>query len=284
MLKYLVCDLDDTLLYKHGESWLFDLTARNKEALCKIKDSGIIFCIASGRTYLHGKKILEMFDLLDGALCCGLNGSVYYDNGKLVSPKTVNPNDVLDMVSMVEVFENDYFNMQIQDLGESRNYYYPTKDPVSKYKKECIDLGIGIWDDTPLKEAIMNNLDMEIGKYSITSKTKESSSKLEMVLRSKYGDKYTITRSAKGYLEITNVEANKGNFIRYIKDTYHVSGDEIAVIGDNYNDISMFKESNHVFCMAQADDEVKAYANYVVEDVAKCIERCLEINEELSSR
>lgn len=279
MIKYLVCDLDDTLLYKHGESWLFDLTERNKKALRKIKNSGIILCIASGRTYLHGKKILEMFDLLDGALCCGLNGSIYYDNGELVLPKIVKPQDVLDMVEMIEKYPEHYFNMQIQDLGEHRNYYYPNRKPVEKYKKECEDLQIGIWDDTPLKDAVMENLNMEIGKFSITSDSKESSSLLEAVIREKYESEYTITRSGKGYLEITNLEANKGNFIRYIKETYHVSRDEIAVIGDNYNDISMFEESDVVFCMAQADDVVKEKADYVVQDVAECIDMCIQMNK-----
>ena len=244
MIKYLVCDLDDTLLYKHGDSWLFDLTERNKNALKKIGDSDIHFCVASGRTYLHGKKILEMFDLLDGGICCGLNGSIYYDNGVTLCPKTIEPNDVLDMVQMVEGYTEDYYNMQIQDLGENRNYYYPDCKPVEKYKKECVDLGIGNWDDTPLKDAILQNPNMEIGKFSIVSEVKESSSKLEEIIRAKYGLKYTITRSGKGYLEVTNKEANKGNFIRYIKDTYHLANNEIAVVGDNYNDISMFEESS----------------------------------------
>lgn len=279
MIKYLVCDLDDTLLYKHGEDSLFDITARNKEALKALQHSGIHFCIASGRTYLHGKKILEMFELIDGGLCCGLNGSIYYDNNELVNERYLNNDDVIKMIEIVEEYPNDFFNMQIQDVGENRNYYYPNMPPAFKYQKEIVDLGIGIWDETPLKEAILNNPNMKIAKYSIVSDLKESSSKLEALLRKEYGEKYTITRSNSGYLEVTNKEAYKGNFIKYIKAKYQITADEIAVIGDNCNDVSMFEESNVAFCMAQADDSIKGKARFVVSDVAECISKCIKYNE-----
>ena len=70
---------------------------------------------------------------------------------------------------------------------------------------------------------------------------------------------------------ITKENRDKVTGILKIAQYYGYSEDEIAVIGDSYNDIGMLKYFKNSYCMAHSPDEVKACASFVVESVAECI-------------
>ena len=146
MIKYIVSDLDGTLFKGHGET-IFDLTKENVEAIHKALEAGIHLAVASGRTYLHGKRILELNGYVNDVLCTGLNGSIIYDHGKLVEQKYLSKDCSLRIINVLMDHEALFLNAQIQDLDEGRAYYYYDRQPSFKYKKECETLQIGIYED-----------------------------------------------------------------------------------------------------------------------------------------
>ncbi|MCF0105977.1 MAG: HAD hydrolase family protein, partial [Holdemanella sp.] len=69
----------------------------------------------------------------------------------------------------------------------------------------------------------------------------------------------------------------------------HLKEDEVLVIGDGFNDSSMFMNFNNSFCMGQSSDELKKLATYTAPSNADhgvayvinhLLEHNLEINEE----
>ena len=58
-----------------------------------------------------------------------------------------------------------------------------------------------------------------------------------------FGRRATAARSQPYYLDITNKEANKGAVVEYLSSHLNVPADEIATIGDQLNDVLMFKRS-----------------------------------------
>lgn len=276
MIKYIVSDLDGTLFKGHGET-IFDITAENALAIRKAHDAGIHFAVASGRTYLHGKRILELNGYEEDVLCTGLNGSIIYDHGDLVCKKSLSQDISLLIVDELGNHENLFLNAQVQDLGEGRAYYYYDRQPSFKYKKECETLGIGVYEELSMLEFIKQHT--EIGKISITSLNKEDSFKLEGILRDIFNDKIGYSRSSDTFLELHHKESNKANFIKYIMDTYTISMNEIATVGDSYNDIPMFECSGVSFALESGDSEARAIAKYCVKDVSECIYACIESNK-----
>jgi len=92
-----------------------------------------------------------------------------------------------------------------------------------------------------------------------------------------FGQHATATRSQPYYLDVTNKDANKGAVVEYLSTHLGVPAKEIATIGDQPNDVLMFKRSGFSIAMGNASDEVKAQAagvtdSYNAEGFAKAME------------
>jgi hydroxymethylpyrimidine pyrophosphatase-like HAD family hydrolase len=93
-----------------------------------------------------------------------------------------------------------------------------------------------------------------------------------------FGERATASRSQPYYLDVTHKDANKGAVADYLSDHLHIPEAEIATIGDQPNDVLMFKRSGLSIAMGNASDEVKAQAtettaSYNDEGFAKAMER-----------
>jgi Cof subfamily protein (haloacid dehalogenase superfamily) len=94
------------------------------------------------------------------------------------------------------------------------------------------------------------------------------------------GHDATAARSQPYYLDVTHPDANKGFVAAYLSRTLEIPEEEIATIGDQPNDVLMFKRSGFSIAMGNASDEVKRQASAVTdsyenEGFAKAVERFL---------
>jgi hypothetical protein len=94
------------------------------------------------------------------------------------------------------------------------------------------------------------------------------------------GQRATATRSQPYYLDITHPDANKGFVVGYLSRALGIPEVEIATIGDQPNDVLMFKRSGFSLAMGNASDEVKQQADAVTdsyndEGFAKAVEHFL---------
>jgi hydroxymethylpyrimidine pyrophosphatase-like HAD family hydrolase len=93
-----------------------------------------------------------------------------------------------------------------------------------------------------------------------------------------FGNRATATRSQPYYLDVTHKDANKGAVVEYLSRHLDVPPEEIATLGDQPNDVLMFKRSGLSIAMGNASDQVKAQAtvttdSYNDEGFAKAVER-----------
>lgn len=70
---------------------------------------------------------------------------------------------------------------------------------------------------------------------------------------------------------------SKGNAIKYLKTNLFNDNVEVISFGNDYNDISMFQNSNHSYAVYNCDNELKKYVNQIIlssddDGVAKFIE------------
>jgi Cof subfamily protein (haloacid dehalogenase superfamily) len=75
----------------------------------------------------------------------------------------------------------------------------------------------------------------------------------------------TINRSQSYYLDVTHPKANKGEAVRGLCRRIGVDLHRAAVIGDMFNDVTMFAQAGLSIAMGNATAEVKAQANVVTE-------------------
>lgn len=279
MIKVIASDMDGTLFYGHGET-VFDLTERNQQALQLVKHSGIRFHVASGRMISYGKYILNQSHLTD-QIIAGFNGAVIYDNGLIPVAHSLSIQQVQKIISYVpsSFFKDGY--LQIQTFNNERLFDRPNHHEIETYAKEAGVPGIcKIFYDKTIYDYLHGSLDITVGKLSIVSKYQEQAQPLFRIIKSAAEPDCFVTMSNPKCIEVMNPKANKGTFIQYLMDTYHYKKEEIAVIGDSLNDMDMYPFSTNRFAMANGIDELKAQADYIVQDVAECIETCIKFNQQ----
>lgn len=77
------------------------------------------------------------------------------------------------------------------------------------------------------------------------------------------GDSASATRSQPYYLDITHPQANKGAAVQWLAQRLGMSTDQIATIGDQLNDVLMFRRSGLSIAMGNASEAVQTQAGRV---------------------
>lgn len=85
----------------------------------------------------------------------------------------------------------------------------------------------------------------------------------ETAARQALGERASVVRSQRYYLDVTPAGTNKGTLLVELARRLHVPREEIVTIGDMENDIPMFRNSGFSIAMGNASDEVKRAANAV---------------------
>ena len=100
----------------------------------------------------------------------------------------------------------------------------------------------------------------------------------ERAVQEALGNAASAARSQPYYLDVTHPEANKGGVVAWFSRRLGIPADEIATIGDQPNDVLMFRPSGFAVAMGNAGAEVQAQADAVTasyddEGFAKAVER-----------
>jgi len=100
----------------------------------------------------------------------------------------------------------------------------------------------------------------------------------EVDVQAALGMRATAARSQPYYLDVTHKDANKGFVVDYLSRVLEIPVGEIATVGDQPNDVLMFKRSEFSIAMGNASDEVQRQADVVTdsyddEGFAKAVER-----------
>lgn len=68
-------------------------------------------------------------------------------------------------------------------------------------------------------------------------------------------------------IEFMNKGVNKATALLKLIENENIKRENVAVVGDSGNDLPLFENFENSFAMAQADDEIKEKAKYVVDGV-----------------
>lgn len=103
---------------------------------------------------------------------------------------------------------------------------------------------------------------------------------LEQDVARALGEDAEVARSQPYYLDVTAPTANKGDGIAALAATLGVALADVAVIGDQYNDLPMFRRAGLSIAMGQAPEDVRKAAMQVTgasdaDGVAQAIETIL---------
>ncbi|MCM3091800.1 MULTISPECIES: HAD family hydrolase [unclassified Cytobacillus] len=267
MIKCIASDMDGTLLTATQK-----VTPENIEAIKAAQEKGVEVVIATGRSYFEASFVLDEAGISCPIICA--NGAeVRASDGKVVSSNPLDK-DLAKKAAYILVKNNVYFevytNQGTYTIDEDRGVSIIVDiflsgnpeadiDEVTKAAEERFTKGlvrkVNSYDE------LFNSEEHQIYKLLAFSlepdflvSAKEDLLKLEGMAVSSSGDEN---------LELTSVNAQKGIALEAFVKEKGISLLETMAIGDNYNDLSMFKRAGRSVAMGNADDIIKAQCDAV---------------------
>jgi len=261
-ISLVLADVDGTLVNEEKV-----LTDRAQKAVRALQGAGIRFAITSGRPPLGMAMLFDKL-ALDTPIA-GFNGGLFVERDlRIITQKTV-PADVARHA--IDLIRNHGLDAWVY----SGNDWLITKPGAPHVEREAWTVR---FEPKIVKD--FNGALQTVAKIVGVSDDLDQVRRCEADAQAAFGQRASASRSQPYYLDITNKDANKGAVVEYLSRHLDVPAEEIATIGDQPNDVLMFKRSGFSIAMGNASDEVKAQAaavtdSYNDEGFAKAMERLI---------
>lgn len=264
MIKLVACDLDGTLLDEEHK-----VPKENAIAIKRLQDAGIQFMTATGRTYDSVAPLLEPYGitcvhlLVNGALMKDQDGKILYENPmELSHVKTIT--DILikedlcfnlytqggSMTPDIEKARREFIeHMKQNGMQEAEIIEMMEQASFCQYEREVNDM------EAFLKESpIVYKMETFGGDVEVSRRVRKKLSEVEGL---------ALSDSISENIEITKHSAQKGYTLKHYCDEQGIKLDEVVVIGDSMNDLSMMKMFPHSVAVANASSMIKEAAHYI---------------------
>lgn len=262
MIKMFVSDIDGTMM-QHGGF----IDEQDIAALRSLAKQNVILCFASGRLDNEIANLMQAVNTNFHRI--SVNGVfVYTHENKQLLSATFDSSILPDLLAMTN--EEPYFRY----VSDEHNYYIEEKTPFIHELEQQVTM-------TSVEEPhLLEKIDDTIfpNKISVGG-TKESLQLLQKKIDEKFHGKVSTFISAEQCLDVMPPNISKGSAISVLLKEFQLQPEEIACIGDSYNDIPMFSLTPHSFAMSQADDAVKEHAHYVVNTVKDAVNHVIAHNK-----
>lgn len=246
-ITLVVCDMDGTLLNDKQE-----LDANIHSMIERLNQKKILFTLATGRNIHIVRPYLEQLKL-SLPIICNNGANVYDSEGKCIKQYSIDPKDVQYALKQCELFHA----------------------ACIVYTTDAI-----YYDENPKLDAFARRLKGKVHAYSLEQFPLHSTDVMKMVVIHSYeegmddlmktinhGCTYAhLVRSEGDVHTFSSKDATKGKALSYICEKLSIPMEQTLVFGDNYNDISMFKQAGYSVAMVNAETLVKKYATFISDE------------------
>jgi Cof subfamily protein (haloacid dehalogenase superfamily) len=259
-ISLVLADVDGTLVNEEKI-----LTDRTRRAVGALQNNGIRFAITSGRPPLGMAMLFDPL-ALDTPIA-GFNGGLFVERDLTILAQKTVPEDVARQA--IDLIRQHGLDAWIY----SGNDWLITKPDAPHVAREAWTVKF-----EPKVVADFDGRLDQVAKIVGVSDDHERVKRCEADAQVLFGERATANRSQPYYLDITNKDANKGAVVDYLSHYTGVPVEEIATIGDQPNDVVMFKRSGFGIAMGNASREVQMQAavitdSYNDDGFAKAMER-----------
>jgi Cof subfamily protein (haloacid dehalogenase superfamily) len=259
-IALVLADVDGTLVNEQKE-----LTKRARAAVHNLHEAGIRFAITSGRPPRGMAMLLGPLEL--DTPIAGFNGGLFVNPDLSIIEQKTLPEDLA--ARSIELIRSHGLDAWVY----RGNDWLITKRDAPHVDREAWTVKF----EPKIVTDVAEKLD-QIAKIVAVSDDFDKVQRCEADAQAAFGDRATANRSQPYYLDVTHKDANKGAVVEFLSRHLDVPTAEIATLGDQPNDVLMFKRSGFSIAMGNASDQVKQQAtettaSYNDEGFAKAIER-----------
>ncbi len=260
-ISLFLADVDGTLVTEQKV-----LTDRAQQAVRRLQSAGIRFAITSGRPP-RGMAMLTGPLALSTPIA-GFNGGVFANPDlSVIESHTLAPDTARTCIELIRTHDLDAWlytgtEWQIRDKAAP---HVAREEWTVKFPPKVV----AEFADADLDQAV---------KIVGVSDDHEKLARVETEMQQALGEHASAARSQPYYLDVTHPQANKGGVVAYLSKLLSIPPEAIATIGDQPNDVLMFRKSGFSIAMGNSSDAVKQQASAVTdsyndEGFAKAIER-----------
>jgi Cof subfamily protein (haloacid dehalogenase superfamily) len=236
-------DLDGTLLNQKHE-----LSSINMEAVERLKQRGIIVCLASGRTSLSMRPFYHQLKLTSPLISYNGARIIYSDTEMDESP--LPPYVVTQLIELAHEHE---IHLNLYDderwYAEDANSLATTEYAAIAHLKPH-QINFNRLKDQPMTKALY------IG-------TPQQLKILDTLINQMLSKTIETTSSMHNFLEVLSRGVNKGEAIKKVCQRLEIPIDEVMAFGDGLNDKEMIITAGHGVAMLNGRAQVKAVADAI---------------------
>lgn len=247
--KLIICDIDGTLVVSHGT-----LSKRAKEVIRVIREHGLLFGVASGRSIGDLRYIVSTWGIDDVDVIVALNGSELYDG---IHDQTYH-----------------YFQMEPEWIKETFDIMRPfDHNPVMYYGKAYM---CGTYDEKVHYSVQFTKADYIVAK-SEADFYRQPNAKImfrvdadvmpavEARCREFESPYYKANKTQATLMEFQNRKASKAYALEQFCRYNNFNLDQVVAFGDTTNDNEMLQAAGCGVCLANGSDDTKALADIITE-------------------
>ncbi len=264
-MKLIATDLDGTLFYPKKRSHM--VTKENRAFIHRFVGDGGRILLVTGRNAYFGEKVGSKIGHPFDYIAC--NGSLVVSGGERIFEKGI-PNE--EAKKIVSDLQNDHEAKLIFLFTKDHNMVCQKKE-IAKWVK----MGYSIYrifegtyrepyfkDDELFQEELEKGMIYKILMFpGFGKKSIPFSFELAKKLQPMYPDLNIV--ASEQAIEITAQGCTKREGLSFYLDYNQINVDNVLVVGDSGNDISMFQAfPGRSFCMDHSLEDVKQHASFVI--------------------
>jgi len=251
MYKLAVFDLDGTLLNNQHE-----ISDENINALNRLKKTGCIVSIATGRTDLLVKEYVKKIELEVPVIAC--NGGLIRNTntGEILYKRVMPKNKVAQIIDIC-------INKKITYMIYTKDYIITIPSDRLEYfekRNEILD------EDCKVKFIVSSDLDFIVEQHEVYKVLIIEKNSIKFDLISEQFNEIegiTMCQSSNGLMDFMLEGTSKQKAIELLAKENNILPEEIVAFGDNYNDIDMLRYAGCAITTSNGIEEVKSIANFI---------------------
>lgn len=247
-VRLIVCDLDGTLLSSDHV-----VTPTTEQAIRAAMDSGVLFTVATGKTYTSTPELIRQFNIQIPVIC-GNGTEVYAPDGTILYEDLI-PRDVaVEAVAFAR--EHDllpviYAGPQLLAPLHDAN----VEELVAHH--EPVPVIVPALEDALRRE-------YKPSKLILMNQDPARMDAAHRILGEHFAGRALALRSGlPSVVELMPLGVTKGTAMAVLLDHVGVTAAQTLAMGDNFNDLDMIKQAGIGVAMAHAPEPVRRQADYV---------------------
>ena len=255
----MICtDLDGTLLQSNQE-----ISVKDREAIRKAKEKGVIVVLATGRMHLSARLYAEQLDIWDPIISSNGSYVTEREGDKVFFESNLKREDLRYIIDTLKEYdvEPNFYNRGTMYVNEVRDFvkrYEALQKVLPRDKNITIRYinGSYTYDDLISEDGDRIQKGICFPQLDLIEPIKK---------RMRENERIKIVSSGNN-IEFTAMDADKGLAALRLAKHFGISREEIICIGDSENDLSMLSIAGMPVAMGNAIDEVKSMARFVTCD------------------